>query len=1633
MRVLTRSDLIRAAGKRAAAIALGLLLLTFVRAYARELTYSIGDKAVTVTGFSGEATSVSIPSTIDSKPVTAIGDYAFSGQKKLTSVEFPGSVTSIGKNAFADCTALTRVTFPSSLTTLGEGAFRRSGLTSVTVPGNVTTINSFAFAECASLKSAALSEGVTNLGNEIFFADTALERVMIPASVKKIGLNIMGACPRAYALTPSGAGILSSLRTQKIPCGASDSQFLWENVESGAYILRYVKDGGAVTVPDTINGLTVTGIETGAFAGSAVTSVTLPATVKVISDGAFENCASLTRVTFTGNGANLTAIGDRAFANCPQLTLVSLPSGLTSLGKEAFRGCSALNVSLPDNLAVMGEGAFRECASLKEIKLPSRLTGISKNLFRDCAGLASVHLGSVRYFGGSYAFAGCGNLTTVTFSQSMEAVPDYAFYNCAKLARVEIPESVTRVGSNAFALCPALTYASLPTGLTSLGDNAFRGCTALGSLYIPISTTSIGKTVAETKTVIMSFPGATARKYAADNGYTWQEPFEYTKRGSEVTITAFLGRASTVEIPASIGGYAVTDVDGQKFSSYTFITAYSVASGSSLKAVDGVLYSGDGATCLCVPSGYPQATCRLAAGVTTVRSYAAYGCTTANSVHLPASFRTAEANAFKKGMILYGETETARSYAAGAGYEYRAAVTKVTLTVEGLSNGSISAKYRTVQLSASVEPADAYTTTCLFTSSNSDILSIENGKATLRRPGAVTVKAISVNGVEDSKTINVWPDYVQETAITLDASTLNMAVNSECYLGLGTVAPENASVRELTWTSSNTEILTVTASGETTRLKSGAKTGTVTVTGKSMNGYTATCKVVVKKASPYLTSSSVTVRGGGGTAKVNVKFNPTINRALAQWTSDDPQIATVREDGTVTGVAAGKTKVRATIAGKTLVCAVTVNQQVTGISLTGSPGLGSQKSITLKCAVSPSNAKNKTVTYAISDKSLASVSSTGTVTSKKKVTSPVAVTVTATAKDGSGVSASFTVTIYPVVTGVKIRHSGPASSGTYVLEVGGSLALSAACAPDNAYQGVNWKSSAPSVASVDENGVVRALKKGSASVTATARDGSGKSATFKIQVGVKVKGIALSGKDSLCGGASAKLTPTVTPKEASIKGVTYTSSNTDALKVSADGKMTARAVNSAVEVTVTATAKDGSGVYDVKKVTVYPAAKKITVTQDGQEVSKTITLDLTRGGVSNLKATIEPAAAYQGVTWSSSYAPVAAVDKDTGVITGKKPGTATLTVKAQDGSGKSATYTIKVVRRASALSISGKEELAAGKSMTLKASFEPANVTSKALAYTSSNTNAATVSGSGVVTAKKVSEAAKVIITATCKDGSGVAAQWTFTVRPLVSGITVYRDGAAVDKSVTLDLNQGSTLQLTASAQPASASQNITWASSNTSVFNVDKQSGMITAKKPGTANVVAKATDGSGKTTVIKVSVVRRATGLTLTGSDTLASGKSTTLKAAFTPANVTSKGLNYTSSNTDAATVTNTGVVTAKKVTEPVQVTITAACKDGSGVTARFNMTIRPVTTGCAIMVGGEKTAKVSIGLSERAQLSYAAKPDGAWQSAKWKSSNPSVATVDDNGLVTPLKAGKVTITASSRDGSGKYATIEITIVGN
>ena len=151
----------------------------------------------------------------------------------------------------------------------------------------------------------------------------------------------------------------------------------------------------------------------------------------------------------------------------------------------------------------------------------------------------------------------------------------------------------------------------------------------------------------------------------------------------------------------------------------------------------------------------------------------------------------------------------------------------------------------------------------------------------------------------------------------------------------------------------------------------------------------------------------------------------------------------------------------------------------------------------------------------------------------------------------------------------------------------------------------------------------------------------------------------------------------------------------------------------------------------------------------------------------------------------------------------------------------------------------------------------------------------------------------------------------------------------------------GKTVTLKSTVSPSNATnRNVTWKSSNTSVATVSS-AGVVTGKKAGTATITCTAKDGSGVKATCKITVTKPVTKITLNkAAASIKAGKTVKLSAAVTPTNATDRSVIWSSSNTSIATVSSTGVVTAKKAGT---VTITCKAKDGSGVKATCKITVK------------------------------------------------------------------------------------------
>ncbi len=122
-----------------------------------------------ITEYTGNDTNVSIPASIGSNTVTAIGSGAFAGNSEIKSVSLPSLVTQIGQEAFADCSSLSSISLPASLELIGIGAFYGcSNLTSVSIPDRTKTISDEAFAQCSSLQTITIPSSVTTISDDAF-------------------------------------------------------------------------------------------------------------------------------------------------------------------------------------------------------------------------------------------------------------------------------------------------------------------------------------------------------------------------------------------------------------------------------------------------------------------------------------------------------------------------------------------------------------------------------------------------------------------------------------------------------------------------------------------------------------------------------------------------------------------------------------------------------------------------------------------------------------------------------------------------------------------------------------------------------------------------------------------------------------------------------------------------------------------------------------------------------------------------------------------------------------------------------------------------------------------------------------------------------------------------------------------------------------------------------------------------------------------------------------------------------------------------------------------------------------------------------------------------------------------------
>ena len=903
--------------------------------------------------YNGWQTFVEIPDT-----VTSIGDEAFKNNTSMVSVSIPDSVKSIGDSAFYGCTSLLGVVIPDSVEKTGRCAFQKcsklasaylpvnekftymnaymfescTSLKKIEIPDNVTGIDGAAFAECKKLSDVVLSKNLKTMGWQVFGNDNKLTEIEIPKSLEEC---------RYYRNNDSIDGgtfdNCANLKTVMFEDGTTE---IAEGLFAGCTGIEQI------TIPDT-----VTVIESGAFGGCInLKEIVVPDNVTEIQSSAFEYCSSLKTVKLS---ENLERIGVYAFGDCDVLKSIKIPDSVLDIDGAAFAECKELSdVVLSKNLKTMGwqvfgndnklteieipksleecryyrnndsidGGTFDNCANLKTVTFEERTTEIAEGLFAGCTGIEQIRIPDTvtviesGAFGGCInlkeidvpnsvteiqrsAFEYCSSLKTAKLSENLKSIGMYSFNNCTSLTEVHLSDILKEIPSNTFSGCKKLTTINFPSTLTTIGDSAFYGCESLPEAILPSGVEKIESNA-----------------------------FKNCKSLKKAVVP---DTVSSIGSSAFYGCEALTDI----------------TLGSKLKKIDSQTFYG----CTALPSIV------IPYNVTTIGDSAFVNCTKLTQITVPRNTTSIESNAFSypRKMTMYGPSGCyAQTYANGKGIKYVAQDIHATSIRLDITNKTAE-YYDEFQLTATIAPQN-FTDAVTWTSSNEDVATVsDTGYVEVCGVGTAVI-TVTAGNVKAACTVTV-PQLIDWIEFDEDEIELK---SGETYQLRPDISPSNATNKKLKYTSSDTKVAEVSASGLVTAKSEGEARIRAAATDGS-DEY-AVCYVTVagkaKVTGITLNQTSATL-GRGKKLALKAAISPSYaSNKKVVWKSANTKVATVDGSGNVTAKAPGRTKITVTSAENSSYqasCTVTVPYNITyklnkGKNNASNPSTYYGKKITLK-------------------------------------------------------------------------------------------------------------------------------------------------------------------------------------------------------------------------------------------------------------------------------------------------------------------------------------------------------------------------------------------------------------------------------------------------------------------------------------------------------------------------------------------------------------------------------------------------------------------------------------------------------------------------------------------------------------
>lgn len=340
------------------------------------------------------------------------------------------------------------------------------------IPETVTTISSYAFVIKNNEMSVSIPKSVT-----------VLEKYAIDTYYSFNNIYFGGSEEEWKALVEQNQQEIYSYRIfyneQIIRDNCGLIYYINEDLSASVLLADETVKGDFV-IPSTLGGCPVYRIEAGAFAFSQVTSVVIPEGITAIEESTFQDCELLEGVTIPDT---VKCISYRAFYYCSNLKSVSLPYGITSIEDYTFYSCTSLeSITIPDTVEYISYRAFSDCFNLKCIDLPEGLIAIDE-----------------------YAFACCLALNTVHIPASVIEIHPTAFFKCAGITEFTVDEKNTRIYADEYGviydseeniiiqypLNSPITEFTIPDTVTGFYSESFFGVQNLKTLRIPASVTYV--------------------------------------------------------------------------------------------------------------------------------------------------------------------------------------------------------------------------------------------------------------------------------------------------------------------------------------------------------------------------------------------------------------------------------------------------------------------------------------------------------------------------------------------------------------------------------------------------------------------------------------------------------------------------------------------------------------------------------------------------------------------------------------------------------------------------------------------------------------------------------------------------------------------------------------------------------------------------------------------------------------------------------------------------------------------------------------------------------------------------------------------------------------------------------------